>query len=1031
MGVFDDVRAVFRTDPRRWAQDFGLRAFRNRPSISGGWLGKILCPYCEDQSGSASVAIDSGHLKCFQCAKSVELFSWVADLQGIKVDGKHGPLMAAKYAAGVMGIPLDEKRKKLRQIKRATPKIVEECRKALANREDPASAAFLRGRNFDPEGIARLGAGVFGDGVIAFWMHDEQTGHLRPRYRAYRAKDKKKWWSAARDEDRVLEPDRISPNGFWPMNDVPADRDDAVILICEGEWDAAAIRLQVPEEGRRGIYAFAWTGGALAKPPHAVIPQAWYRKEVWIAWDLDQFQNPDITKCSGPSLASVRRQLDPEESSLLGWAQLLESSGCRVRIVGVPLDPVDFPKGDLRDWVAQGGTDVWSLPRWTPDEVWRDQPCVEVEIEDIAKMEDGDRVLVRGQVHSEYLEVQVVPEETLIDCELGNAEFANLCRRCGVPDRWPERRILWADHQRMLFSAYTSRDPERAIHQLIRKPSGCNSCVLEHTRSAPAKRWTLMDEDDGQQVVEVLGGSPNYASRLKVRGTVYTRKDGRGKGVKASQVVEIDSTTIEVPEEQRKALHGLVPPRDASPRQIDEFLARRYEDIGTNLTHVYGRPEFHLAIDLVMHSPLFLHIEEKRVRGFLDCCVFGDTRGGKTATIAGYMQAVGLGKVVTSMGTISRAGLIVSNRDGVMRPGLWPRHHGRAIMLDEFHALPKSDSAGKSLIVELQKARDSGTIDTTKDSGSYTLPAAVRLVSVANWWKDRASRPLPINHLAGLYQDIPQVISRLDFAWCYQDDGQGIPKKRQVEHLWTVDRLRTTILRAWAQREGRVIFGEGTLEMARSYCERWSTKYDMEEIPLFTGIEKIYSILRIATAVANICFSVHEHVHTVWVGKNHVEWAATFLEKTWKNLGYEQWSQAIDRREAIVREHEACRDLFAVMPTSDDGLALEFLRSEQNIMDAISPFEWQTPMEGRQWIARLVRNHVFKLRGGSLVCPTKGGQKLIERLLHWAYNEPEKYNEYAEQVRIWFRAANDRDPSLSSSQPRSLVDDVGWAELNG
>jgi hypothetical protein len=78
-----------------------------------------------------------------------------------------------------------------------------------------------------------------------------------------------------------------------------------------------------------------------------------------------------------------------------------------------------------------------------------------------------------------------------------------------------------------------------------------------------------------------------------------------------------------------------------------------------------------------------------------------------------------------------------------------------------------------------------------------------------------------------------------------------------------------------------------------------------------------------------------------------------------------------------------------------------------------------------------VRNHVFKLRGGSLVCPTKGGQKLIERLLHWAYNEPEKYNEYAEQVRIWFRAANDRDPSLSSSQPRSLVDDVGWAELNG
>lgn len=1021
MGIFDDVKDALGENPLHWFNEFGIQWGKKKGRTDGRIRANgVVCHKCGDTDGSASVIVEKGKniglMNCFACGAKTEIFEWVAHYNGLNEDATG----VCKWMAKRMNIPLKAVTAKSlgRKPHKATPDIVVASQDYLINSGQASQVrAWLERCKLPLDQMLSLGIGATENNKLIYFMHDERTGKLRPGYRVvpFKAGQKQKaFWHGHLGEKRT-------PNGFWPANDVPNDGKPAHIIITEGESDAASLRLRVdlPPD----TYVFAWTGGAVARPDSRLIPESWHNKNFTIIWDVDQFQHPDIKKCLGPHKTRIEAQLDPERSSLKAWADLLEQHNGRVKIGAVPVNPVQHPTGDLRDWIDEGGKSLDEIPTFTPNEIWgeRIDDAQEVRFEDIPSLKDGTSVVLKGQVRNIDMETTTVPTTTVIECNMHDPEFASMCSRCGAPDMFPERVIDWGKNQRMLFQAWSSKNPTRALHDAIHKPSGCNSCTFSHRGVKAETFWSMMDQDDSSKSINVVGGQPAISGRMEVKGRVYTTRDLKSKGVYASSVREIDATDIVLDPLDISLLETQTPTGEADQDGIQKYLDGRLLDISANITKIYNRPEIHLCVDLVMHSALWLRIEGERVRGWLDACMFGDTRMGKTVTVERYMKAIELGAVINPMSTVSRAGLLVSSRDGKLTPGVWPKRHGTAIAVDEWHTYSQGKYAESWLIRELQSARDSGMIYSQKDSGDFKLKAAVRLITMANWAPERQAYHLPVHHLRELYMNIPQFISRLDFGWPVMAAGEKSFSEYTTPQLWHKDLLRVSVLRAWSMSEDDIEIDEDALKAARNVMSRWDT-FDTEQIPLYTGHDKAYSVLRIATAMANICFShpLGEPMRCR-VRLAHVQWAIAWLERTWREMGYDDHSDAARRAQEVHEVHKVC---FYILEKADDHykgqVLLGDMAKRQPIEELLGLFEWDHPQQGRNFLAILRRHRVFTVDKNE-VTPTEGGKLLIKRLHELATHNEKAYDQYVEQINLWFSKMRD-----AQTKPRDLTQDVDY-----
>lgn len=1035
--IFELVKDRFASAPREWIETLGLTFGKKDSRGEGTWISGVVCPACSDSDGSASIASNSGFLNCHACSTKMELFEWVTLTQDIKTGDKPA-YDAAKWLAKTMGIPIPTSRplNLNRPPSRADQQVFDAARKRLVDDVQHSGRihSWMRARGWDVAEAAELGLGAFGNNELIIFCFDEQTGELRPRYRKYSLKTKTAKWSYGTDRNtgEKFEPGRRIVPGFWPRNQVrSAQGGNKKIFVTEGEWDAISARLlcQSSDSGCPPIYA--WQGGAGNVPAGSTIPGSWSDKLVVLIWDVDQFQGPDPSKVRGPKTANVLSQLDPEKSSLRKFAEILRQHGCRVEIAAVPLDPIDFPNGDLRDWIQQGNRDLDQLPTYRPEEIWGVPGAVQNirHLAELSRLPQGTKVHFQGQVMEFDPDRTVIPLRTTIQCPFGEPEFEALCSRCGIPRQFPDFEIDWTRNRRELFQAYSSSSPDQTLLKILGKPQGCASCVLHHTEEDVGWFWGAMDEEDSSQTVRVVGGQPTISGRMEVDGVVYTTYKGGERGVIATTVREVDSTDFRMPEEQVATCEHLTPSATATADDIQKFLDERYLDISSNVTKIYNRAEFHQIVDLVYHSALFIRPDQERIRGFLDVCLFGDTRVGKTKVLERYMNAVSLGKLRTPLSTISRAGLLISNRDGKLRPGLWPKNHGRLIALDEFHNFAQNKSL-RQIIVELQNARDAGTITSGKDAGDFTLPAAVRLLTIANWWINRESYTRPVDHLSQLYTSQPQVISRLDFAYAAQKDKLGPATPTKVRQYWTQELLRASVRRAWAQTEDDIVFEPEAIQVAMSAVAEWDDEYDAVVIPLYTGADKAFSILRVATAVANICFS-HPggDPRRCLVRAAHAHWARRWIEKTWTNLQYDDHSATKRRLQEVREEHRAVAVLFGKIHNVMDAQAVLPRMCDAMEADELSGlFQWENIMDGRNFVSAMKRHQIFEVAHDDkrMLYPTRGGRKLLTRLMDLALGDADRFNWYRDQVMTWFQRAGN-DPMIVT--PKKVTDDDEWHEI--
>lgn len=997
--AFQKVRNEFIADAASSLQKLGIQVKQQ----AGDWL-SVLCPLCSDTSGSCSVSVQSGYLRCHQCQNKAELFTWYSQWRNL-ADTWDG----CKSLATELNVELaPPKVSRARMVRAMDTKILERVEHDLWE-EDEAEPIrrFLASRGLgDPALAASLHLGYL-NGKLVFPQF-EHTGLLRPRARLYdiNPSRRSKWAWLGREG---------SAAGLWPAWLKP-DK-DSVIWIVEGEWDTISARF-VLNLWEQGIHAYCWTSPMAGLHPDRLPP--WLRgREVHVIYDNDTFQTPLADDQVAPSEKDARAMRLRREALISRVAgPLHKRMDCKVFLRAIPIDPLDKWGGDLRDWVDAGNRNIDEIPKWSYESVVSaKRPPAQVTFTE-AYEHARHGVKFRGLVDGVEQEGTVIPKLCKLTCRMGEIRP---CDNCLGPDRFPDGLIDFSEYPDQLARVLVARDPEREILKtVVGKPNQCNYAEVSIEEYNDGCAWYAADaqsERFSQRALFVVSKQvPSLSSEVEITGTV--RHVGKTVMVIAKKVHDIEATDIDI-KDVLLPISELCPSKTNKAEEIEDYFQKRAADLAANVTRIYGRPDLHTTVDLVAHSALWLNIDGRMRRGWIDAAICGDTRTGKTVVARELLNYYGVGRFVSCLENISRAGLTLGmsvDRQGTrMRPGLFPRSHQKMLVLDEFHYMVDKD--GDSPMRHLQAARDIGEVMGVKIYGTHSLKAAVRLLTIANWAREKkATYRWPCEHFLYLYGS-PESVARTDFGLIVHrtaDVGRMMAKSS-----WKSQFAQALVLRAWAMTPDRIIITPEANQLAFDICDEWADIY-AEDLPLFTKGEKVFSLLRIAVSVANATFSFPEGDDTKCeVRPCHVEWAAEWVKYTWRISKYLHYSLNAPSKREVTRAFEAESLLTTYLMLEDPEDAANILEHllGQNQRSQLSSILGKEPHEVDKWTRTLVGCgvlHSAKATNGYnvVIQPTVAGHTMMTNLLDLAENYPAAWTDRYQKIKAWSFDKHARKPSL-------------------
>lgn len=995
--VFSRVKDAVSGNAKAILSRYGIKHVRGGAELTGQWTTGFVCPFCSDANGSASMS-QALFLKCHQCDIKLDCIDWVAKLARCSLWD------ACKQLAELCNVPwLDKKSRKVVSGRQMPSRMLEDVLQVAMHDlwEHPDAErerTVLRDRGLDdPQVLAECGVGWV-KGWIVFTRRDE-SGKLDERYRGWSPTDLKAKW-------RWFGEGTGGP-AIWPGTPAPPNMK---ILLCEGESDTltAIIRLRARE---LGYHVATWTAGATSCPPAIAIPRSWHGREVHIAYDNDVFQGPDYNdyvvvtkpgKNPDQARAAARQRL---RSLLEKTAPMFSSLGCKVVLRKCPVPPAENYGGDLRDWFNAGGRDFEHEWQAFPFEKLPSLASSIVDVRfDEAFSHLGNTIRTTMQVEAIGGDDLNLPRMVRMECDLGQHQA---CASCPGFRRFPDGLIDMEEFQRERAVAVKSEFPNDWIaRHIVQRPRSCPRLEITTVKSDTGSEWTGIrpshQEGTATRTMRVISETPpSLSGDVQVTGTVWSDHTGKHTLLYAHQVEALDKAEVDLTEHHVDYMLRC-PAFTNKVEDIDRYLDERWRDLAYNVTRIHGRRDVQVAHDLLMHSVMAFTMERNRQRGWLDISVFGETRSGKSLTFRRMMAHHRLGVAHTAVSNVSRPGLVMgSDANGMMKPGLFPRCNQKMLLLDELHFLVQNASkTGEHPMTWLQSARDEGKVSGIKIYGSRDLPAAVRFVTIANWMRNkRRSFEHACEHVGALYGS-PETLSRLDFAVCVGPiPSQDVLDK--TDQFWTADRTRNLILRAWAQEDGQVEIDPDAEVLARTQSTMWRDDYDSETLPLYTPEEKAISLMRIAVAVANICYSHPPgRTYNVHVRRVHVEWAALWLEHLWRESGYDKYSQRRTTAHVITDPIVAEQAIVGGANVAEPSMAEVFLQHllEPFGMSDIPAMIGGDPAACARWVSKLVNCRVVERQRegmtgfGVRYSVTRGGMQMIQNMLAFVRQKPEEWH---------------------------------------
>jgi 5S rRNA maturation endonuclease (ribonuclease M5) len=315
--------------------------------------------------------------------------------------------------------------------------------------------------------------------------------------------------------------------------------------------------------------------------------------------------------------------------------------------------------------------------------------------------------------------------------------------------------------------------------------------------------------------------------------------------------------------------------------RLDETFRSTKNYVGT-----FADKNITQATDLFYHTPLEFNFAERKMRGYLDVMIVGETRTGKSATAEALLKLYRLG-TFTSLKTSTIAGLIGgSNKvNGSWKTtiGVIPRNHMGAIILEEF------SGAKQDFIKSMTDIRSSNQVRLVRVNGELKIPAMVRMLTLSNQrsMKDGQTKPLyaysngidVLLELVGASEDI----ARYDFFLLVGEPDEYINpfKNRRQTVPYDEQSYKDRVRWVWSRKPEQIIFADGSDEYIWDEAQKLNEKFNCH-IKLF-GSEADKKLARLAVAVAGCCVSTDDSFDNIIVTKEHVDWSVNFLDKLYDN----------------------------------------------------------------------------------------------------------------------------------------------------
>ncbi len=972
----------------------------------------VLCPFCGDKGGSGSLEIHSGYLKCFQCGEGNPLFDWVAKKEGQK-DWKE----AVDLLAGRLNVERPTRGKgKPKQV--LDPLELEIA--CLALWEDPSASQFrtaLEQRGFKQQELVPFHIG-YKSNLLVF-PHVRMDGSVAPAYHAWKGPwvSGAKWcWMGTKGSP---------PNYLWPAHIEP--RPGRRLLLCEGEWDVLIARAKLDAD------AYTWTGGANSPLVYAALPE-WAKKREWdLCYDNDVWQGPgepwapDDKKRT--DMLTRRRNLIEKVGRTL--AVLAE---CKVRLLAVPLDPRSQWGGDLRDAWTAGLLPNLDVLKATPlEEANPLRSKVYVRIENRSELKPEKDIELHGRCSASMDSTVYFPQQTFIDCPMGQQA---ICSKCRVPGYYGSGVIDWKEDLELQAQVFGSADPNDVIkRQIMGKPSQCSMAIIKHSQEGVNMvQWNISEERQANVPIDVpvfSKDSPDLSNEMVVKGTTFLPKDGTQTIAMIVDDMKLHEALPFRIEDYDERLKDLCPWKAETLDKVERYFEARYQDLAVNVTRIFGSDMLHLCFDLVAHSALRFNYDGAEQRAWIDAAIIGVTRSGKSQVCRRLAEHYGdLVTLRSTQGAFSAAGLLamqIRSRNGMWRskPGLIPQNHGKMLVLDEFH-LMLDEKSYTSPIELLQEARDQGVLHIQKAS-SVQYKAAVRLLTSANAVGTGGfdSMAHPCEQLFELYRR-PECISRLDFCYTITDqiaeDANRVAPPDPMEPRFTAELCTALMRRAWDIETSGVILDPDAVQLAADTCTAWLAVYS-PELPLFTGVDKVRSILRAAIAIANLCYSHPTGLPMqCLVRRCHVQFAVQVYERLFSICGYGEFSMRSSDKATMVNSFEVEWLLLKSIP--DPAVAGNVLRNllgecnQNELMTFLNlelraVQEWQFKMFACGAISR--RKHRDKNLSMRL---TRPANRLLRVIAQMADEEPDNYKTRRERLMQW------QDSKIGTPKNRPNLDEL-------
>ena len=318
------------------------------------------------------------------------------------------------------------------------------------------------------------------------------------------------------------------------------------------------------------------------------------------------------------------------------------------------------------------------------------------------------------------------------------------------------------------------------------------------------------------------------------------------------------------------------------------------------------------AIDLSFHTVLEFNFGTfKNIRGYLDTLIVAESRVGKSSTAEALQKLYNLGAFTSLAGNSATIPGIIGGSTKVngsyqTRAGLIPMNHRGLVIFEE---LAKCNS---NLVRELTDIRSSNQVRIARVSGTLTLPALVRMITLTNV-KNTGHKIKPINSYPNgvdiLVELIgsPEDIARYDLMLILGEQGN-----RTTNPFWEPIKpfepkaYQTRIRWVWSRTADQVLIDKEVGTYIIQKCNELNTKYD-SHIKIF-GTEAWKKVARLSIAIAGYLVSTDTSYERIIVTKEHVNAAIDYLVSCYDNSTFK------------LKEYVAMERLYNEI--DDDGIAL-------------------------------------------------------------------------------------------------------------